>query len=77
MNENINLALMHTVFLREHNRVVDQLKFVNPHWNSEEVYQEARRIVIAEIQHIAYGEWLPLLIGKSKYSMKFIANIRC
>ena len=64
VNLNPQLAVMHTLWLREHNRVAAQLATVNPEWNDEILYQQARKIVIAEIQHIAYNEWMPLVLGK-------------
>ena len=57
------LTLMHTLWMREHNRVARQLASLNPTWADETIFQEARRIVIAEIQHITYAEWLPNLLG--------------
>merc|ERR1712080_256035 len=32
----------------------------------ELIYQNARRILIAEWQNIIYSEWLPLIIGKKR-----------
>ncbi|XP_076650032.1 peroxidasin [Halictus rubicundus] len=62
-NEQVGLLAMHTIWLREHNRIARNLREMNPHWNGEKLYQEARKIVGAEMQHITYQQWMPHVFG--------------
>lgn len=64
MNEQVNLAVIHTVWMREHNRVADELARLHPQWSDEALFQEARRVVNAEMQHITYNEFLPIILGE-------------
>ncbi len=61
--ENPALTTIHTIFMREHNRIATLMSQRNPSLNDTEIYNQARRIVTAELQSIVYGEFLPLLVG--------------
>ena len=63
VNEQPGLTVMHTVWVREHNRIAGDLRNLNQQWEAETIFQEARKIIIAEWQHIVYNEWLPILLG--------------
>lgn len=62
-NEQLGLTVMHTLFVREHNRIAQSLLDDKPDADPDVVYEQARRLVIAKIQVITYNEWLPALIG--------------
>ena len=36
---------------------------LNPQWNDDRLFFEARKIVGAAMQKITYGEWLPTVLG--------------
>ncbi len=62
-NEQVGLTAMHTLFVREHNRLAAEIAANDPLLTGEEIYQEARRIVGALMQVITYNEFLPALLG--------------
>lgn len=62
-NEQIALTAMHTLFMREHNRLATLIKAGDPSLSDEEIYQRARRLVSALMQSITYNEFIPVLMG--------------
>lgn len=62
-NEQAALAALHTLFVREHNRLVGELTADYPSWDGERLFQKARQLVGAQMQVITYREFLPALLG--------------
>lgn len=63
-NEPGAVGALHTVLLKEHNRIADALSKLNPTWSDTTLFLEARRAVTAQIQHITYNEFLPIILGQ-------------
>ena len=63
-NENPGLISLQTLFVREHNLQASRIASSNAKLTDEQIYQQARSIVAAEIQAITYNEWLPSLLGR-------------
>jgi peroxidase len=57
------LTAVHTVFMRLHNEMVEELSRLNPQWSDETLYQEGRRIASAVQQHVTWNEFLPRVLG--------------
>jgi hypothetical protein len=65
-NENVALTAIHTLFAREHNRIVAAL--ARSGLSEQAKFELARRVVGAEIQYITYTEFLPTLgVGLAPY----------
>jgi hypothetical protein len=62
-NENVELTALQTLFMRNHNLIASELQKEHPGWTDENLYQEARKINIAEYQNIIYTQYLPDLLG--------------
>ncbi|XP_005099074.2 chorion peroxidase [Aplysia californica] len=64
VNEHPALASMHTLWVREHNRIARKLAKLRPQDSTEEIFQLTRKIVGALLQKITYNDWLPIIIGR-------------
>src|SRR5262249_39959171 len=54
-NETNELTSLHTLFMRNHNRLAGILHTAHPDWDDEQLYQEARKLNIAQYQSITYN----------------------
>jgi peroxidase len=73
--EHPGLTSMHTLFVREHNRICDRLKREGLR-NDEEMYQRARKEVGGIIQAITYQEYLPALGVTLNPFLRYNPNVR-
>ncbi|CAJ1056541.1 LOW QUALITY PROTEIN: eosinophil peroxidase [Xyrichtys novacula] len=64
-NEHLGMIALHTLFLREHNRLVKVLHQLNSHWSPDTLYEEARKIMGAIHQILTWDHYLPRVLGES------------
>jgi peroxidase len=75
VNENMGLTSLHTLWLREHNRIANVLAVNNPTWNDTILFMETRRIVVAAFQHIVYKEFLAAILQPYYYNSENLAPL--
>jgi hypothetical protein len=70
-NENVELTALQTLFVRNHNAIATALAQQDPNrfgftsWTDQNLYQEARKINIADEEFITYSQYLPDILGPS------------
>ncbi|XP_053694357.1 peroxidase [Sabethes cyaneus] len=62
VNVNPYVTLLHTLFLRSHNRLAKHLALINPHWNDGRLFEVARKINI-RIYHKIVHDWVETVLG--------------
>jgi hypothetical protein len=70
---NVHPALLslHTLFHLAHNDICDEIIAANPAKRDDEIFNEARTLMIARFQSIVYGEFLPTLLGPNLKLAKY------
>jgi hypothetical protein len=59
----LGLAMMYSLFIKEHNAICDRLRIEYPHWTDEQLFQRARLVNAALIAKIHTVEWTPAVIS--------------
>ena len=59
----VGLALLHSLFMREHNAVCDHLHATHPELSDDELYDKARLVVAALMAKIHTIDWTPAIIA--------------
>uniref|UniRef100_A0A3Q2NW59 Thyroid peroxidase n=1 Tax=Fundulus heteroclitus TaxID=8078 RepID=A0A3Q2NW59_FUNHE len=75
VNEGLPLIALHTLWLREHNRIAEILTHMNDHWSPEAVYQETRKIIGALHQIITMRDYVPKIIGLPSFE-RYLGDYR-
>jgi hypothetical protein len=70
----LGLGLFHTLFVREHNRICEELRVFHPTWGDDRLYGVARLVNAAVMAKIHTIEWTPALLPNPCLSVALGAN---
>lgn len=70
----VGLAMLHTVFVREHNAICDHLKQHNPNWDDGQLFNVARLVNAAVMAKIHSIEWTPAILPNKSLTMGLNSN---
>ena len=70
----VPLTIMHTIWLREHNRIVAELARLDSTMTDEELYQTARKIIGGVMQKIVFEDYLPEVLGRATVQQHILDN---
>ncbi|MEO6785947.1 MAG: peroxidase family protein [Chthoniobacteraceae bacterium] len=70
----VGLAILHTLFVREHNSICDRLKMSYPQWDDNRLFNVARLINAALMAKIHTVEWTPAILPNPCLNTALNAN---
>jgi hypothetical protein len=70
----VGLALMYTIFMREHNAICEHLRAAYPDWLPDDIFERARLINAALMAKIHTVEWTTALLGHPVLQVAMNAN---
>src|SRR5699024_12078141 len=65
VNENPFTWSVRLIWLRFHNVIAEIISLNSAQLTDEQIYQDARKLTLATMQHVIMDEWLPVLLGQS------------
>ena len=68
------IAVMHTLFVLEHNSIAERLQAAHPDWSDEAIFQHARLVNAAVMAKIHTVEWTPAILPNPTLRQGMYAN---
>jgi tetratricopeptide (TPR) repeat protein len=70
----VGLAMLHTLFVREHNAICDHLAEHHPDWDDDRLFNVARLVNAAVMAKIHSVEWTPAILPNDRLDLALNSN---